>query len=72
MARSKNVAERPELEDALRETLSDHGLRLTQVTWKKDLEKRTLALGLKVTGDLDEQLELLQGGAAPEPNGRGQ
>jgi ribosome maturation factor RimP len=55
--------DRQALEDALRETLHDHGLRLVEVTWKKNLEKRTLALGLKVTGDLDEQLKLLESAA---------
>lgn len=53
--------DRQALEDALRETLQEHGLRLQEVTWKKNLEKRTLALQLKVTGDLG-QLSLLEGG----------
>jgi hypothetical protein len=51
--------DRKVLEDALAETLTDHGLRLEEITWKTNLKKRTLALGLKVTADLDEQLELI-------------
>ena len=58
------INDREALQDALKETLEEHGLRLVEVTWKTNLEKRTVALGLKVTGDLDKQMELLDGGNA--------
>lgn len=47
------------LEEALKSTLAEHGLRLVEVTWKKHLEKRTVGLALKVIGDLDQQMSLL-------------
>lgn len=47
------------LEEALKATLAEHGLRLVEVTWKKHLVKRTIGLALKVSGDLDQQLSLL-------------
>jgi hypothetical protein len=46
------------LEAALAELLQEHDLRLLEVTWKKNLEKQTLSLGLKVTGDLNQQVEM--------------
>jgi hypothetical protein len=46
------------LEGALAELLQEHDLRLLEVTWKKNLEKQTLSLGLKVTGDLNQQVEM--------------
>lgn len=52
------MTDRQALKDALRETLEEHDLRLVEVTWKENFEKDTLALGLKVTGDLTEQLGL--------------
>ncbi len=48
-----------ELEAALKATLAEHNLKLDEVTWKKHLVKRTISLGLKVSGDLDQQLSLL-------------
>lgn len=51
--------DRQALKDALSETLQEHGLHLVEVIWKENFEKRTLALGLKVTGELDEQLKLV-------------
>lgn len=48
--------------DAIRTTLIDaleeHGLSLDEVVWKENLKKRSLSLGLKISGELDEQQEL--------------
>jgi hypothetical protein len=52
--------DRKALEDALAETLHEHGLQLDEITWRKNLKKKTLSLGLKVSGDLNEQLRLLE------------
>lgn len=52
------MADRQALRSALDETLRDHGLRLTELTWKEQLDKRTLTLSLKVSGSLDEQTDL--------------
>lgn len=46
------------LESALREVMRDHGLKLEEVTYRRNFKKRTVALGLKVSGNLDEQLAL--------------
>lgn len=47
------------LELALKATLAEHDLTLLEVTWKKNFEKKTLVLGLKVTGSLNKQMSLL-------------
>jgi hypothetical protein len=56
--KAKGGDDRSILEGKLASALAEHGLRLTEITYKKNLEKRVLSLGLKVTGDLDEQLVL--------------
>lgn len=58
-----DVDAREALKEGLKATLAEHDLRLVEVTWRENFEKRTLTLGLKVTGELDRQLSLDVDGA---------
>lgn len=50
------------VEEAIEKVLAPLGLVVTSTTWKRDLKKGTLAVGLKIEGLTDEQLQLFGGG----------
>ncbi|HEX8864332.1 MAG TPA: hypothetical protein VF821_01630 [Lentzea sp.] len=49
------------IEDALRELFADHNLTLEETTWKRNFNKGSLQLGIKIRGELAVQQKLFDG-----------
>lgn len=53
-----NLSQRRDIRGQLRDVLAEYDLHLKALTWTEDLEKGELKLGLKISGELSQQIAL--------------